>query len=277
MSGTPGHSSPGRAAPGPVVTGPVAPEDFLAAYDDSLRCASEVIDADHVDRIGPLWIGTFTGAGALVSYRDLEGADIPALVTAVLDLFSERPEIREIEWKTRSHDVAPGLEETLESHGFEAQTPESVMIGMADSLAVPVPIPRGVAVRRVTSREDLERLDDLHVEVFGGPHRLERLLREVAGEEPFECWIAEAGGTVVSTGLLRPVRGTRFAGIWGGGTHPRWRGQGIYRALTAHRSRSALRGGWDLIHSDSTEDSRPILERYGFVKVTGTTPYLLHR
>jgi hypothetical protein len=32
--------------------------------------------------------------------------------------------------------------------------------------------------------------------------------------------------------------------------------------------------GKRLIHSDSTEHSRPILERAGFVKVSTTMPYL---
>jgi hypothetical protein len=35
--------------------------------------------------------------------------------------------------------------------------------------------------------------------------------------------------------------------------------------------------GKKLIYSDSTEDSRPILERAGLVKVSTTTPYLWRR
>jgi ribosomal protein S18 acetylase RimI-like enzyme len=73
------------------------------------------------------------------------------------------------------------------------------------------------------------------------------------------------------------VPGTSFAGIWGGSTLPQWRRRGIYRALTAERARSALRMSKTLINSDSTEYSRPILERYGFLKVSTTTPYIWHR
>jgi ribosomal protein S18 acetylase RimI-like enzyme len=78
---------------------------------------------------------------------------------------------------------------------------------------------------------------------------------------------------MVSAGRLEPVESTDFAGIWGGATLPQWRGRGIYRALTAARARSALRRGKTLLHSDSTEDSRPMLERSGLVKVSSTTPY----
>ena len=85
--------------------------------------------------------------------------------------------------------------------------------------------------------------------------------------------MAEADGEVVSAGRLEPVEGTEFAGIWGGATRPQWRGRGIYRALTAARARSAIAHGKRYINSDSTEFSRPILERSGLVKVTTTTPY----
>lgn len=73
--------------------------------------------------------------------------------------------------------------------------------------------------------------------------------------------------------------GTELAGIWRGATRPEWRGRGIYRALTAALARSALTLALGLglgkrfIHSDSTEFSRPILERSGLVKVSTTAPY----
>lgn len=92
-----------------------------------------------------------------------------------------------------------------------------------------------------------------------------------------QLWVAEADGQIVSAGRLEPVAGTEFAGIWGGATRPEWRGQGIYRALTAARARSALALGKRLMHSDSTEFSRPILERAGLVKVSATTPYMWRR
>ncbi|HEY1105717.1 MAG TPA: GNAT family N-acetyltransferase, partial [Agromyces sp.] len=88
---------------------------------------------------------------------------------------------------------------------------------------------------------------------------------------------AEADGKVVSAGRLEPVPGTTFAGVWGGATLVEWRGRGIYRALTAARARSALALGKTLMHSDSTEFSRPILERSGLVKVSTTTPYVWRR
>jgi DNA-binding transcriptional ArsR family regulator len=105
----------------------------------------------------------------------------------------------------------------------------------------------------------------------------EALLRRLSFDDGMELWVAEVDGQIVSAGRLEPVTGTDFAGIWGGATRQEWRGRGIYRALTAARARSALRKGKTLITSDSTEYSRPILERSGLVKVSTTTPYQWQR
>jgi predicted N-acetyltransferase YhbS len=103
------------------------------------------------------------------------------------------------------------------------------------------------------------------------------LLRRLALEDGVELWVAEAEGQVVCAGRLDPVAGTDFAGLWGGATLKDRRRQGIYRALTATRARSALMAGKKLIYSESTEYSRPVLERSGMVKVSTTTPYNWHR
>ena len=99
------------------------------------------------------------------------------------------------------------------------------------------------------------------------------LLRRLDLDDGMELWVAEADGEIVSAGRLEPVADTEFAGLWGGATLPQWRRRGIYRALTAARARSALVLGKSLLHSDSTEFSRPILERSGLIKVSTTTPY----
>lgn len=97
-----------------------------------------------------------------------------------------------------------------------------------------------------------------------------------------EFWVVEAldlptGPAVVCAGRLEVVPGTSFAGLWGGVTVPGWRGRGLYRALTAARARSAVARGATLLHSDSTDMSRPILERAGLIPVTTTTPYRWRR
>jgi len=255
------------------------PAALLAAYDDELRTDAETPSAVAVAVHGPLRLVTFAGGRGFVTYRDLNGADeagIRTLVRGALEHFAADPEIDRVEWKTRGHDRAPGLHDALVDRGFVPEEPESIMIGEASALAADVRLPPGVTTRRISEAADVRAMSAMADEVFGDPvsdAMADALLRRLSFDDGMELWVAEAEGTMIAAGRLEPVPGTRFAGIWGGATREEWRGRGIYRALTANRARSALRVGKTLIHSDSTEYSRPILERSGLIKVSTTTPY----
>jgi hypothetical protein len=252
---------------------------LLQAYDEQLRSDAETPSAVSVTRHGPLRLVTFGGGRGFVTYRDLGGAtaaEIGRLVVAALAHYRADPGIERVEWKTRGHDRAPGLHEALLENGFVPEEPESIMIGEVTALIHEVPLPAGVTLRRLTEEHDIRAMCAMQDEAFGQPlsePMAESVLRRMSVDDGMELWAAEADGQVVSAGRLELVPGSVFAGIWGGATLEKWRGRGIYRALTAARARSALARGKTLIHSDSTEYSRPILERSGLVKVSTTTPY----
>ena len=251
--------------------------ELLAAYDEQLRTAAEVRDATEVQRFGPLWIARFGTDQLFVTYRELD--DPKLLVEHVAELLTSDPTITQAEWKTRSHDVAPGLEAALAAAGFIAGETESVMLGEAAGL-VNAQTPPGVTLRPLTDPEEMRAALYLQDRVFESSYAermLPELMQRQANGDPLELWVAEADGRMVSTGRIDPIAGTEFAGIWGGVTLPEYRGRGIYRALTAARVRSAMQHGVRWIHSDSTEFSRPILERSGLVKVTETIPWTWER
>ncbi len=258
---------------------------LLAAYDEQLRTDAETPSATAVMRWGPLRLVTFAGGRGFVTYRDLGGAgadDVRRLVVETVEHFAADPGITRVEWKTRGHDTAPGLHEALVDNGFVPAEAESIMIGPARYLAVDVALPPDVTLRRITDEADVWDMAAMVGEVFGDPEIESRqiadtLLRRMALDDGMQLWVAEAHGQMVSAGRLEPTAGTEFAGIWGGATHPDWRGRGIYRALTAARARAALQMGKTLIHSDSSEYSRPILERAGLTRVSTTTPYTWRR
>jgi len=258
---------------------------FLAAYDEQLRTDAETPSAVSVTLLGPLRLVTFSGGRGFVTYRDLGGGGADAigrLTSAALTHYQGDAEVTRVEWKTRAHDHAPGLHQSLLDHGFVPEETESIMIGEAQRLAVDVPLPDGVSLRQVRDAADVRAMSAMAGAAFGDPPAdadgmADALLRRLSLNDGMQLWVAEADGRIVSAGRLEPVAGTQFAGIWGGSTLEEWRGRGIYRALTAARARSALQMDKTLIHSDSTEYSRPILERYGFLKVSTTTPYLWRR
>lgn len=257
--------------------------DLLAAYDKELRTDAETPSAVAVRTLGPLRLVTFARGRGFITYRDLGGADaatIRRLVVGALEHYRADSSIVKVEWKSRAHDRAPGLQQALTDNGFVQGETESIMIGEARLLATDVVLPQGVLLRTIKDDEEITRMAQMQAEVFGdfdpAPMAM-ALIKRLARRDGIELWVAEAGSVIICSGRLEPVEGTAFAGIWGGATLSEWRGKGIYRALTAARARSALAAAKTLIHSDSTEFSRPILERSGFIKVSETTPYVWKR
>ena len=254
------------------------PAALLAAYDAQLRGAAEIPSAETLEEHGPLIWGRFASGRGFVTYPrlDADTDDLPRLVAETAAHYQDDPAIRSVEWKTRGHDHVPGLHDLLVAAGFEPDETESVMVGRIADLVSDVPLPDGVTLRTITAEDDVRRMCAMAEEAFGEPvpGMADSLLRRLAlGRGDLEIWVAEAEGRMVSAGRLEPVADSDFAGLWGGCTLPAWRGRGIYRALTSARAVSALAQGRTMVNSDSTEFSRPILERSGLVKVTTTTPY----
>ena len=259
---------------------------LLAAYDAQLRSVAEMRSTLEYEQHGPLFWGKYRGGRGFVSYRSLGSptdVELEQLILDTVEHYATDPDITQFEWKTRGHDNVARLHALLTEHGFEAGEPESVMIGEARALTTHIRLPQGVSLRRVTEHADVEAMTRMQASVFGDPEtvpeRVAATMQHLDGPDAdgFELWVAEADGQVVSAGRIDPMPGTDFAGIWGGATLPAWRGRGIYRALTAKRAEAAIRAGKALINSDSTEFSRPILERSGFRRVTTTTPYTWKR
>ena len=95
------------------------------------------------------------------------------------------------------------------------------MIGEARRLAVDVPLPDGVTLRRVTSEADVRAMSAMADEGFGDPVSTERADAVLAPAGPRRRDGAVGGRgrrRMVGAGRLEPVAGTEFAGIWGGAT-----------------------------------------------------------
>lgn len=129
----------------------------------------------------------------------------------------------------------------------------------------------------MVDEHDADALVSVGDEVFGGDHAAisRHILAGVAQFPPtIEAVVAWAGSTPVSAARVGFNAGTDFAGLWGGGTLPSWRGRGVFRSLVAHRAALAAARGFRYLQVDASPDSRPILERLGFVQLATTTPFV---
>jgi GNAT superfamily N-acetyltransferase len=250
----------------------------VRAYLPARLPPTAVVESD-----GPLLRLTGVDRRGYLTYRDLgglTGAELDALIARQRDFFAARGEA--VEWKLHGHDEPADLPERLRAAGFEPEEPETVVIGLAAPLAEqPVELAAGVRLREVRERVDLDRIMRMEEAVWGGDHswHAAALEEEIASDpDGITVVVAETGpgpdDPVVSAGWVRYVPHTSFATLWGGSTLAAWRGRGIYRSLVAYRARLAVERGLTYLQVDASDDSRPILQRLGFVAVTTTTPYV---
>ena len=177
-----------------------------------------MVSALRVSRHGPLIWATYVGGRGFVVYERLEADSsyLTGLVDATIAHYSDVEDgITEVEWKARGHDEIPDLDEVLRRFDFRPDEPESVMMGEALAMALDVPVPDGVSIRRVASEQDVRRMCAMQAEVFDSADQSEPILHRLSlGNDDLELWVAEVRNDIVSAGRLEPMAGTEVAGIW---------------------------------------------------------------
>jgi hypothetical protein len=257
------------------------PVALLHDYDNQLRAwvPERLPPGAVIERDGPLVRITGLDGRGFVTYVSLDGLagdDLAALIARQRDFYAARGEA--VEWKLHGHDQPADLPDLLRTAGFEPEEQETVVVGLAAPLAADDrPDPEGVRLREVSARTDLERIAAMETQVWGRDRSqlAESLADEVAADATgTSVVVAEADDDVICAGWVRYVRGTAFATLWGGSTLPQWRRRGVYTAVVRYRARLAVARGFTYLQVDASDESRPILQRLGFVAVTTTTPYV---
>lgn len=249
----------------------------LALFDRDLREGAQPDGPDaRIERVGKVirQVASARGWNGVV-WSDLDEAGADA---AIADQIAHYTGLgHEFEWKLYGHDQPVDLGRRLRAAGFTPEPEETLMIGEVADLILDAEPPEGIRVLPVTDRAGVDLVADVHEKAFGtDASRLRHQLLARLTDDPdtVVAVVALADDTPVSAARMELVPGTRFAGLWGGGTVEDWRGRGIYRALVAHRARAAADRGYRYLQVDASSQSRPILERLGFHALTTTTPYV---
>jgi hypothetical protein len=251
---------------------------LLAAYDAGRPWVPpQPPTGTRYERHGPLLRVLGGHRGFIDTARDVgaRGRDLDALIMEQREVFAARGEA--VEWKTRGHDEPPDLPARLVAAGFVPEDRETVVIGLAERMAIEPVLPDDVSLRQAHEIADFVRIAAMESEVW------DEDLTWMAGDlqarvdaAPNECVVlmVEAQGRVTAAAWLVFKSGSDFAGLWGGSTVRQWRGRGIYRALVAERAQLACARAVRYLQVDASDASRPILLRLGFEAVTTTTPYV---
>jgi hypothetical protein len=182
----------------------------------------------------------------------------------------------EFEWKLFAHDTPPDLLDRLKAHGLRPGPMEAVLV--CDITHLPSWLRESIphAVARIETPQQVDIYRQLETAIFGqgdgnNANSLADALR--SGTTQHRGYIAYApSGEPAAIGRLYAHPQSHFAGLYGGGTPPNFRGRGFYRALIAARAKDALQLGARYLLVDALPTSRPILERLGFQWLTDTWP-----
>jgi hypothetical protein len=255
----------------------VDPAAVLDAFDQQVRRHQDPTPLDGIverDELVVRCVSAGAGWNGL-TWSDLDAGNADRVIAAQLDRFAEVG--REWEWKHYSHDQPADLPHRLVEAGFTAQEPEALMVAAIADLDTEVPAPPGVELVSIDDRAGVDRLLAVGREVFGSDHGSlgQALLGRLHADPPaVAALIAMAGDTPIAGGRVEFYFGTDFAGLWGGGTLVPWRGRGVFRSLVSRRAALAAANGFRFLQVDASSQSRPILERLGFVQLAVTTPFV---
>ncbi|NWF25188.1 GNAT family N-acetyltransferase [Streptomyces sp. PKU-EA00015] len=250
----------------------------LALFDRQMRCRTTPPGAAGplTERSGRVvrQVGA-DGDWSGVLWSDLTADTADADIAEQVRYFTGRG--LAFEWKLYSHDAPRDLAGRLLAAGFRPEPEETVLVAETSGLPAVPELPDGVRLEAVTGPAGVELTMRVHDRAFGtdGTRLRQQLLAQLAQTpDTVLMTVAMAGDLPVCAARIEFTPGTDFAGLWGGGTRPEWRGRGIYRALVAHRAAAAARRGVRYLQVDASDHSRPILERLGFAALATTTPYV---
>ncbi|MEU5976031.1 GNAT family N-acetyltransferase [Streptomyces sp. NPDC047315] len=247
--------------------------EVLAQFDAELRRGFvDDTPGTRVERVGDVVRATAPDWNGVL-WSDLDEGTADAAIAAETAHFDALG--RDFEWKLYSHDRPADLAGRLLAAGFVPEPEETLMVAEIAELPTEAPLPDGVRIDDVSDAAGVRLMTQVNELAFGRVHaEMERQLLRQLGSDTTVMAVAVAGEVPVCSARMDLHVGTGFASLWGGGTHPEWRGRGIYRALVAHRAKIAAERGYRYLQVDASDQSRPILERLGFRVLSTTTPYV---
>jgi len=248
--------------------------DILSLFDEEMRSERAILqgvalchDSGHARRV----VGPSPAAhDNCIIHSRLNAASADAAIRAEIGFFAARR--RSFEWKVYGHDEPADLADRLRRFGFVAEGRETVVVaelplGSRPGLAV-----ADIRICRIVRPEQLGRLVAVQEQVWLADQAWLRdaLTLELTADPPgIEILVAESDVVgPLATSWMRLHPATCFASLWGAATLQAYRRRGIYQSLVQCHASTAAAAGARFLTVDANDNSRPVLERIGFVALT---------
>ncbi len=258
---------------------------LLALYDDTMRRNACVAGCMREQTAEVSRYTTSTGSQRYIMWHDFAAADAARVIDA--ELHAAQGNAGVLMWKLYAHDVAHGaLRSGLIARGFAENDHCTLM-------AVPVAalldaLPRNdpgrdtdLTVRQLTTADELDAYQNIWDDVWPDAPNARyvndyRVL--IASGEPGIVFFAgfAANDSPVTSGYLYHHPGQPFALLCGGTTKAAWRRRHAYTRMLAARARAAALRSARYLAVEASAQSRPILERLGFVPLSTLAFYEKH-
>ena len=218
--------------------------------------------------IGHRWAG--------ILYSRFSHSETEAIVDAEIGYFTGLN--YEFEWKVYSHDEPPDLLARLRNRGFRIGDEEALLIRDIRELSpfLIAPLPAGVAVNPVRDEQGIADFLSVESAIWPcEPSKTRELLLSIMGDplQRNQAFVAYSDRKPAGCGRVTASQHSQFAGLWGGGVLPEFRGRGVYRALLSARIDHVRQfESIRYLRVDAMPTSQPILEKYGFKQVASTWP-----
>jgi GNAT superfamily N-acetyltransferase len=251
----------------------LAPREVFELFVGHVR--ARPIDGFRLEVLPHLsrYTATTAGGEGFVGYARLPAGREDAVIAEQVAHFAGAGQ--GFEWKVFAFDEPADLRARLEAHGFVAGPVEGFSVRPLAGDPVPVRLPAGHAVRRLTDEAGVRDFARVQEEVWerAFPGYLESLLQTLHDAPgATEFYGAYCGERLVGGAKLDYLLGSPFAELHAGAVLPGFRGRGLYSALYHARLNRAQAQGYGYLAVDAAPMSRPILAAKGFILVCDTWP-----
>lgn len=248
--------------------------ELLAQFDREMRLDPPVPEGYRVEKTGSV-VRLLGPTKDWILYARPAPSELKRVVAEqVADL---RVRGQPVEWKVYSHDPTPDLPRFLAAAGFVPEAHETLMVFDLRAEFAPGPAPSGVEFRQIRDEAGFRDLVAVDRAAFEKSDRAAyQWVRDHLHDPRVGVFVAYAHGVPAAGGRVEVEAGRSFAGLYGGGTVPEFRRQGIYHHLIRVRAEFARQAGARYLAVEAIDaTSRPILEKAGFLPLAGVEGWVL--